>query len=74
METEIIKKREKVSAILLSARIQKGYSQEKLGELVGFRQNTIARIEGCKFSPNADQLYALCQALGLEITIDGEVI
>lgn len=75
MKTETIdQKRERVANILLTARIQKGLTQEQLGDLVGFRQNTIYRIESCRFSPNADQLYALCEALGINITINGEQI
>ncbi|MFN3802459.1 helix-turn-helix domain-containing protein [Belliella pelovolcani] len=71
MKTDIIhSRREKVAEILLSARVQKGLTQEQLGEKVGFAQNTIARIENCRFSPNADQLYALCEALDLNIKIN----
>jgi transcriptional regulator with XRE-family HTH domain len=71
MKTDIIQeRREKVAEILLSARVQKGLTQEQLGELVGFAQNTIARIENCRFSPNADQLYAICEALGIEIKLN----
>lgn len=75
MKTEIIQqRREKVAEILLSARVQKGLTQEQLGEKVGFAQNTIARIENCRFSPNADQLYALCEALDISIKIDNILI
>jgi len=75
MDTEKIQqKREKVAEILLSSRVQKGLTQEQLGDRVGFKGNTIYRIESCRFSPNADQLYALCEALELEIKINGEII
>ncbi len=71
MKTDSIqRRREKVAEILLTARAQRGLTQEQLGEMVGFSQNTIYRIESCRFSPNADQLYALCEALGIKITLN----
>jgi transcriptional regulator with XRE-family HTH domain len=71
MKTDIIQqRRKKVAEILLTARIQKGLTQEQLGEMVGFAQNTIARIENCRFSPNADQLYAICEALDIHIRLN----
>lgn len=65
-------KRQKVAEILLQARIKRGISQSDLADRVGFTANTIYRIESCRFSPNADQLYALCEALGITITLDGK--
>jgi transcriptional regulator with XRE-family HTH domain len=71
MKNEVIEeKRQKVAELLLSARVQKGLTQEQLGEMVGFAQNTIARIENCRFSPNADQLYAICEALNIDVQIN----
>lgn len=67
-------KREKVAEILLTARIQKGLTQNQLSDLVGFKPNTISRIEQGRFSPNADQLYAICDALGVEIRFNNELI
>lgn len=64
-------KRQKVADILLAARLSKGLSQTDLGALVGFNVNTISRIESCRFSPNADQLYALCEALDIKISLNG---
>jgi ribosome-binding protein aMBF1 (putative translation factor) len=75
MDIEKIKiTRGKVAKILTKARQQKGLSQTDLGEKVGFAQNTIARIENCRFSPNADQLYAICEALDITITLDGNPV
>lgn len=65
-------KRKEVAHILLEARNRKGLTQEQLGELVGFKGNTIYRIESARFSPNADQLYALCEALDITLTLDGK--
>lgn len=70
----IIQRRQAVATILIKSRLQKGWSQTDLGEKVGFAQNTIARIENCRFSPNADQLYALCEALNIKIQLENQVI
>jgi transcriptional regulator with XRE-family HTH domain len=70
----ILHKRQSVATILIAARLSKGLSQSQLGDLVGFAANTIARIENCRFSPNADQLYALCEALDIKLTLDGKEI
>jgi transcriptional regulator with XRE-family HTH domain len=67
-------KREKVAEILLTARIQKGLTQDELADMVGFKAGTIERIEQCRFSPNADQLYALCDALRITIKLDDQEI
>lgn len=70
----ILPRRQRVAKILLEARVQKGLSQSELGDCVGFNFNTISRIEKSVYSPNADQLYALCEALDITITLDGEEI
>ncbi len=71
---QILKKRLSVAAILTEARTRKSLTQDQLGELVGFKGNTIYRIESARFSPNADQLYALCEALDITLTLDGKEI
>lgn len=71
---EILRKREKVADILQRARVQRGLTQEQLAEMTDFSRSTIIRIEQAKFSPNADQLYALCDALQIGIKIDEEEI
>lgn len=70
MKLTIEEKRELVAETLLTARIQKGYSLDELGEMVGFKASTIQRIEQGRFSPNADQLYSICEALGITIKIN----
>lgn len=68
------KKRDKVAEIIQAARVQKGWTQEELAEKVGFARNTIARIENGRFSPNADQLYAILEVLDLDLKIGKESI
>lgn len=69
-----IEKRKKVAAILAKKRQELGLSQEKLAEKLGLSLSTILRIEKCKFSPNADLLYMIADALEIEISLDGEKI
>ena len=70
----IKEKRNQVASIIQSARAQKGWTQTELGDRVGFSRNTIARIEGSVFSPNADQLYMLMECLDLTLRINNEKI
>lgn len=66
----IEQKRETVAEIIQTARVQKGWSQTDLAERVGFSRSTIARIEACNFSPNADQLYLILDCLDLPLQIN----
>lgn len=70
MKLTIEEKRELVAETLLTARVQKGLSLDELGAMIGFKGSTIHRIEQGRFSPNADQLYAICDALGISIKIN----
>lgn len=70
----IQEKRQKVAQIIQTARVQKGLTQTELADKVGFSRSTIARIEACAFSPNADQLYMLMECLDLTLKIGDEKI
>ncbi len=48
---------------LKSARIEKGYSQQQLADLVGVSRNTISSIETGQFNPTAKLALVLCIAL-----------
>lgn len=72
--TLIKEKRNQVATIIQTARVQKGWTQEELGDRVGFSRSTIARIEASVFSPNADQLYMLMEALDITLKIGNEKI
>ena len=67
-------KRQKVASIIQNVRVQKGLSQTELAEMVGFSRSTIARIEACAWSPNADQLYMIMESLELTLKIGNEEI
>jgi len=44
-------------------RVEKGYSQIKLAELVGVSRNTISSLETGQFSPTAKLALVICIAL-----------
>ena len=67
-------KRQKVAQIIQTARVQKGWTQEELAERLGVRRQTIIKIEGCKYSPNGDILYALLDCLDLTLKIGNEEV
>ena len=48
---------------LKTARIEKGFSQQKLADLVGVSRNTISSIETGQFNPTAKLALVLCIAL-----------
>lgn len=74
MENIILEKRKKIAEIIQQKRVQKGWTQEELGEKVGISRNTIARIENARFSPNFESLYKIVSALESELKIDNEKI
>lgn len=61
--------RDKVAQIIQTARVQKGMSQEDLGDAIGCKRQTIVRIEQGVFSPNADILYLILKTLDLPLKI-----
>ena len=67
-------KRQKVAQIIQTARVQNGWTQEELAERLGVRRQTIIKIEGCKYSPNADILYAILDCLDLTLKIGNEEV
>lgn len=67
-------KRAKVAQLIQTARVQKGLTQEELASIVGCSRHTILRIEACKYSLNADQLYMILEALELTLKINDEKI
>jgi len=48
---------------LKAARIEKGFSQQQLADLVGVSRNTISSIETGQFNPTAKLAFILCIAL-----------
>ena len=48
---------------LKTVRIEKGFSQQKLADLVGVSRNTLSSIETGQFNPTAKLALVLCIAL-----------
>lgn len=55
---------------IVSARIEKSISQEKLAEYTGLKQSAIARFESCKGYPRLDTLLKILVALDLRVKIE----
>lgn len=67
-------KREHVASIIQTARVQKGWTQEELANKIGCQRLTIIKIEQSRYSPNADILYQLLEALDVTLKIGNEKI
>lgn len=53
-----------IGSRIRSAREEKGYTQTQLGELLGYKKNTISNWENDIFLPNTEVLRRLCVTLG----------
>lgn len=58
--------REEFGNRLRKFRKQKGLSQENLANVIGKNATTIGRFESGKLIPNAEEIYLLCNELGIE--------
>lgn len=67
-------KRNKLASILQDARVQKGYTQEYLADIIGCQRQTIQKIEQSRYSPNCDILYLLSEALEIDLIINNQKI
>lgn len=55
-----------VSANLMSLRMKRELTQEKLANKSGIDRKTINRIENGHFSPSMDTFFRICGALGVK--------
>jgi transcriptional regulator with XRE-family HTH domain len=62
LEVELIGK-------LIEAREQKGITQEKLAEMSGLKQSSIARLEKMSATPQIDTLIKVLTPLGYKLSI-----
>ena len=63
-----MKTREEIGAVLKDARLFKGYSRQKLGELIGYTgrcDNNVYSFESGKTYPPYERLRALHEVLGV---------
>lgn len=56
----------KIGNTIRNARLAKGLTQKKLGELVGAHERTVSGWEADRTQPSQDQLEALCKYLDLD--------
>lgn len=64
--------RQKIISQLISARLEKGLSQEQLAKLIGTQRSNICRIESGSQNVSLDMLIKISSALGKDITINLE--
>ncbi|MGH2915887.1 MAG: helix-turn-helix domain-containing protein [Solirubrobacteraceae bacterium] len=55
---------------VLRHRTDRGWSQRKLGEVLGMTQPQVARLEAGERTPNFDTLVRVAAGLGIELTIN----
>lgn len=64
--------RQKIISQLISARLEKGLSQEQLAKLIGTQRSNICRIESGSQNLSVDMLVKICSALDKEINFSLE--
>jgi transcriptional regulator with XRE-family HTH domain len=67
-------KKDKIASAIQTARVQKGWTQEELGEHVSMSRNTIARIENKRFFPSMESFLLILDCLDLTLKIGNEEI
>lgn len=70
--SDIIDSRQKIISQLISARLEKGLSQEQLAKLIGTQRSNICRIESGSQNLSIDMLVKICSALGKDINLSLE--
>lgn len=70
--SEIVDSRQKIISQLISARLEKGLSQEQLAKLIGTQRSNICRIESGSQNLSIDMLVKICSALGKDINLSLE--
>lgn len=65
--SDLINPRQKIISQIISARLEKGLSQEQLARLIGTQRSNICRIESGSQNLSVDMLVKICSALGKDI-------
>lgn len=71
---DILESRQKIISKLVSARLEKGLSQEQLAQLIGTQRSNICRIESGSQNVSLDMLVKICAALGKDVNLSLEEI
>lgn len=69
---DLLNTRHKIISQLISARLEKGLSQEQLAKLIGTQKSNICRIESGSQNLSVDMLAKICTALDKDINISLE--
>ena len=69
---ELYDSRQRIISQLISARLEKGLSQEQLAKLIGTQRSNICRIESGSQNLSVDMLIKICSALGKDINMNLE--
>ena len=67
--SDLVVSRQKIISQLISARLEKGLSQEQLARLIGTQRSNICRIESGSQNVSLDMLVKICTALGKDIKL-----
>lgn len=70
--SDLFDSRQKIISQLISARLERGLSQEQLAKLIGTQRSNICRIESGSQNLSVDMLVKICNALGKDINISLE--
>ncbi len=70
--SDLFDSRQKIISQLISARLEKGLSQEQLARLIGTQRSNICRIESGSQNLSLDMLIKICSALDKDINLSLE--
>ena len=70
--SDLLDSRQKIISQLISARLEKGLTQEQLAKLIGTQRSNICRIESGSHNLSVDMLVKICIALGKDINLSLE--
>lgn len=70
--SDSIDSRQKIISQIISARLEKGLSQEQLAKLIGTQRSNICRIESGSQNVSLDMLIKICSALDKDINLSLE--
>lgn len=70
--SDLFDSRQKIISELISARLEKGLSQEQLAQLIGTQRSNICRIESGNQNVSLDMLIKIASALGKNINLSLE--
>ena len=67
-ERDAARRRRELAERVRALRQEKGWTQEQLAYRAGFDRKSVNRIENAAYSPSADRLFVLADALGVAVS------